>query len=260
MPAHRPMAPERASGPPPFLPPIPPLEPNGPPDRGGVSSGSDTLFGFPRRASSPRGPATMLPTPRSPRPSPVSGLTTQGTLLLALVGLGVAVFLLFLFPRMTTSRAANARSAALPTHEVPTAPGKAQDVVELVQDDLVDSGTVVLVDGAAPNGKPSDAAAVPADATALTDAGATKKKGFIKGERDPEVPSQIAANDLHAMRHSAKTEPVEEGQDTEAKQAAKAKLRAQRQAAAEAKGANGEAAAKPKNKRPANRQKKPKKG
>lgn len=202
----------------------------------------------------------MLPTPRSPRPSPVAGLTTQGTLLLALVGLGLAVFLLFLFPRMATSRAATARSAALSPHEAP-APASAREI-ELVQDEQVGSDEVVLVDGAAPEAKTTGAAAAPSDAAALADAGQpTKKKGFIKGERDPGVPSEVAPNDLHAMRRSARAEQRSE-EDLQAdpeKQAAKAKLRAHRKATAEAKAADGEPAAKPKNKRPANRQPKPKK-
>lgn len=42
-----------------------------------------------------------------------SGLTSQGTLLLVLLGLGAAGFLIFLLPRLTTSRAAEPRSRAL---------------------------------------------------------------------------------------------------------------------------------------------------
>jgi len=48
---------------------------------------------------------------RSPRSSSLTGLSSQGALLLALLGAGAAVFLLFVLPRMSASRAAGPASA-----------------------------------------------------------------------------------------------------------------------------------------------------
>lgn len=203
----------------------------------------------------------MLATPRTPRCSPLSGLSSQGTLLLALGGAGIAVFLLFLFPRMATSRAATARSTASPAHAQPAPPPSGVEVVELVQDDPLDSDEIVVVEA---DGKAVQAAGAVqgmAGATALTADEPAKKKGLIRGERNPEVPSQIASEDLQAMRKSAKTdrEPPEGALGADPNQAAKANLRAARQAKAKAKAAEGEAPG-TQAKRPAQRrQKAPKK-
>jgi hypothetical protein len=55
----------------------------------------------------------------TPRPSSHSGFTYRASLLLALASAGLAVFLAFLLPRMTQSRAASPRSAPPPEPAAP---------------------------------------------------------------------------------------------------------------------------------------------
>jgi len=62
----------------------------------------------------------MFPTPRSTR----AGLATQAALLLALVGVGAALFLFVLLPRLSTTRAATKGGALPPENGVEVAPAQ----------------------------------------------------------------------------------------------------------------------------------------
>lgn len=74
---------------------------------------------------------------RTPRPSSTSGLSSQGTLLLALTGAGLAVFLLFVLPRLGASRAAEPR--LLPTGPEAVEHAPRTEPVQLVQPVAIES-------------------------------------------------------------------------------------------------------------------------
>src|SRR5262245_22212726 len=72
----------------------------------------------------------MLPTPR---PSSTGGLTSRGTLLLALIGAGLAVSLLFLIPSLNASRAAEPHGRGSRAEHRQEKPTPAAETVELVK-------------------------------------------------------------------------------------------------------------------------------
>lgn len=132
---------------------------------------------------------------RTPRLLPTSGISTQGTLLLALIGAGTAVFLFFLFPRMTTSAAGRSGPTALPLPGVERA-GATHDKVLLVQDapslDEKDEAEVQPVVAA-----PSESVAA---AAALSATGSEPKpNAFKRGKKDPALLSKVEPNELRSL-------------------------------------------------------------
>lgn len=99
---------------------------------------------------------------RNPRISPVSGLSSQG-LVLALAGIGAALFLFLLLPRMTASRAAAPRGQA---EAAPVVAGTA------ISAETTSTGTTDLDGKPAPRPvelpNPFDTAPVPATASGST--------------------------------------------------------------------------------------------
>lgn len=96
----------------------------------------------------------------APRPSSTAGLSSQATLLLALTGAGLAVFFVFVLPRLGASRAAAPRS--LPP-EVRREPQLQPEPVQLAQPMSFEPEAVAQVEIEAP----ASATVAPGQGTAL---------------------------------------------------------------------------------------------
>jgi hypothetical protein len=134
-------------------------------------------------------------------------MSSKGTLLLALAGSGTALFLFFLFPRMTSSRAAEARRSApaRPASPVETEEARTVQALELVPAELPEetAATPEPVPVAEDPGASAEVAAV----TEAKPRVEGPKLKYLKGEGSKE---EIEPGALRAERRERRKAHLEE--------------------------------------------------